>query len=269
MWDCALQAESDWEWDCRAVTQEAWVLGHTAAQAVSLPDGAPMSHSHETHLSAAASLGGALNVGGSVLQTQPGSSSSGRMRGVVAAMRFRGGGGAGDRRRGDKKRKRDEERKGTYEQGKGSGNRGGNWDGQQGSGNWGGQQGSGNWGGQQGSDNWGGQLPQTSTKWASGGGSQTEARMRDPRWQSYAVEVALRERGGKPFITWNQFAERMADMEQNQFVESVDSVQHRHPPTAPPAAAQAAFYAAAYADGAVRTPSPPARDGAGDNESVY
>ena len=99
MWDCALQAESDWEWDCRAVTQEAWVLGHTAAQAVSLPDGAPMSHSHETHLSAAASLGEALNVGGSVLQTQPGSSSSGRMRGIVAAMRLRGGGGAERRER--------------------------------------------------------------------------------------------------------------------------------------------------------------------------
>ena len=69
MWDCALQVESVWEWVCRADTQETWVLGHTAAQVASLPDGAFMSHSHETHPSAAASLGEALNVGGSVLQT--------------------------------------------------------------------------------------------------------------------------------------------------------------------------------------------------------
>ena len=95
MWDCAPHAESEWEWDCRAGMQEVWVPGHTAAQAVSLPDGAPISHSHETHLYAAASLREALNVGGSVLQTQPGSSSSGRMRGVVAAMRLRGGGWQG------------------------------------------------------------------------------------------------------------------------------------------------------------------------------
>ena len=43
--------------------------------------------------------------------------------------------------------RRNRERKGEeYEQGEGSGNRGGNWDGQQGSGNLGGQQGGGNWG---------------------------------------------------------------------------------------------------------------------------
>ena len=64
-------AEPGWEWDRRAGMQEVWVPGNTAAQAISLTDGAPMSHSHETHLSAAASLREALNVGGSVLQTQP------------------------------------------------------------------------------------------------------------------------------------------------------------------------------------------------------
>ena len=99
-------AESEWEWDCSAGMQEVWVSGDTAAQAVSLPDGAPMSHSHETHLYAAASRPEALHVGGSVLQTQPGSSSSGRMRGVVAAMRLRGGGGADRRRAAAEKEKR-------------------------------------------------------------------------------------------------------------------------------------------------------------------
>ena len=183
MWDCALQAESDWEWDCRAVTQETWVLGHTAAQAASLPDGAPMSHSHETHLSAAASLGEALNVGGSVLQTQPGSSASG----IVAAMRLRGGGGA-ERN----KRNRDEARMRTYE-------------GRQGSGNWGGQQGSCNWGGQQGS-------------------------MEPPPRPLHPPHPHPQNLHPPP------------------------------PPAAPPAAAHAAFYAAAFADGAVRTPSPPAVD---------
>ena len=81
-------AEPGWEWDRRAGMQEVLVPGNTAAQAISLTDGAPMSHSHETHLSAAASLREALNVGGSVLQTQP----------IVAAIRLRGGGGASDRR---------------------------------------------------------------------------------------------------------------------------------------------------------------------------
>ena len=57
-------------------------------------------------------------------------------------------------------------------------------------------------GSQQGSVGWGGRLPQTSTKWASGGGSQAEACRRDPRWQAYSAEVTLRERGGKPFVTW-------------------------------------------------------------------
>ena len=113
-------------------------------------------------------------------------------------------------------------------------------------------------GSQQGSVEWGGQLPQTSTKWASGGGSQAEACRRDPRWQAYSAEVTLRERGGKPFVTWTQFTERMAGMEEYKLGESVDSAQERHAPASPPAAAQTAFFAAAYANGAVRTPSPPA-----------
>ena len=41
------------------------------------PDGAPMPHSHETHLYAAASRPEALHVGGSVSKTRSGSPSSG------------------------------------------------------------------------------------------------------------------------------------------------------------------------------------------------
>ena len=81
-------AESKWEWDCSAGRQEVWVSGDTAAQAISWPDGAPMSRSHETHLYAAASRPEARHVGGSALQTH----------GIVAAMRLRGGGGTDDRR---------------------------------------------------------------------------------------------------------------------------------------------------------------------------
>ena len=60
-------AEPEWGWDRRAGMQEVLVPGSTAAQAISLHDGALVSHSH---------------VGGSDLQTH----------GIVAAMRLRGGG---------------------------------------------------------------------------------------------------------------------------------------------------------------------------------
>ena len=60
-------AEPEWGWDRRAGMQEVLVPGSTAAQAISMHDGALVSHSH---------------VGGSALQTH----------GIVAAMRLRGGG---------------------------------------------------------------------------------------------------------------------------------------------------------------------------------